>query len=1387
MSYDGGYNEEFEPKGNVNIYSTIDNTEIYGGGDFIDSYSYSYGEDSNSSQLYTKADTAKTGLNKDGSSEPWNVSKSEAGTRWRDKITQNGVPVTDGPEPFEPNFYPYSEYHGTTGSDDDNIRIKPGHNVIRRTTGFSLFSILINNQSYTFSTKNEKYTNSPYDGFNDSSSTSKTDPDIQTIKNNYLGLISSQRELVDYLKYGEDTIEEINVPDRLNERIKAGDVIYFYTQKNSQSIEYMTVITPQLERCTYQELIDAAVMKNPFTFQYIDSITNGGEDYVYTINNATSVFYKDNDNVAQKKYVAQYGSDLANLIGYISDSAFNIGIISSPSSTDANELVHFQSGTKSEQAYEFSVFRNNETENDTLTIGSHNHNPEHQTDAVKMPLKISNMQIRENNIGNMETVKCFRPDDFILDYSGFCYSLEESDFDYGSRSFTVPAAQLLSDTTIDYRCGAICITYDSQADKHVFSRVAKYIFSPEDEKTFTIAEDFGDTTVHDILIWVEPLNGLRHYSHHTIAKYEADIDSYTIVPLNESYERDEEDKSTVVDPTVFEVSGISVDEMTDGQIDIYVPETATDLSVYINSQRLTVDDLFANSWCTIQITDTVGTVINDVTDKEHNGMRRYRLSVSVKDNIPQLGDSDITTARQFIASPGTQNSPLDGCTLFNSLMKGTNVATKSRNVTVSAIYLYEGKEVKSYHKVVQPGYAETRKVPKVALNLRSDLNTLELSNKTENGVLCNQFQFFMDVIITDFERSNWGSYVNEDDVTLNMDIVSAEYDYDFIKKYQIQAAIPTTNVHINTPGDTDDFDDNYCMIRTFLVGTDVSDETATSQILLDESHVNLMNKMSGSEVQDNVRLSSGDTDNDFANTDDRYFNGLSAGAAFTEPDVRNTGLTDAINISLRNIKFSYIRSGKLRVRVLMEFGNPLFARLFFKFYVRDMWVSYNDSEIGEVKFYVGRSNLMKKDLQSSSYTETNFMYASEPFRAFVCPVTMTAIDRDIEQQLGFEHNMMQDGSMLSGTDNQDDIILRLAQYTSRVEILSDRKRTERYAMEQSVGWFDYVLKKKWFQDNVKSISVQPLSPLSLKSTLSSHDSFVNAFDSRDAAFDEIDSNGNGVTDYLSVIYNMNIFPNRKKEKDKTTFRLDYEDYEGERYNQWNLLAPAFVAQDMSLEVRDDKLFNSVYVWNGIYEQSGKQQNGIFRGHLSPYGNGYMFLDAGKTYGDFESDLTYDLEDTMMLNDETLLTDMTTTVEDGETRNFYIPGYDLYMSAAEPATPTEYMPENGAWHRSILYQLRWQYPKHYTDNRTQNDYIDTYNIVPAGKFFYDTRLESRKTTHDKEIPYNLTYSIYPRCAYDYETDNTIIFMLRCPSIIEENHYEMGAGDVYCSTVSPSDYK
>lgn len=46
----------------------------------------------------------------------------------------------------------------------------------------------------------------------------------------------------------------------------------------------------------------------------------------------------------------------------------------------------------------------------------------------------------------------------------------------------------------------------------------------------------------------------------------------------------------------------------------------------------------------------------------------------------------------------------------------------------------------------------------------------------------------------------------------------------------------------------------------------------------------------------------------------------------------------------------------------------------------------------------------------------------------------------------------------------------------------------------------------------------------------------------------------------------------------------------------------------------------------------------------------------------------------------------------------------------------------------------------------------------------------------KVPYNIMYSIYPRCAYDSDNDTAICFMLRCPSVTKENKYKMDSGDV-----------
>ena len=50
-----------------------------------------------------------------------------------------------------------------------------------------------------------------------------------------------------------------------------------------------------------------------------------------------------------------------------------------------------------------------------------------------------------------------------------------------------------------------------------------------------------------------------------------------------------------------------------------------------------------------------------------------------------------------------------------------------------------------------------------------------------------------------------------------------------------------------------------------------------------------------------------------------------------------------------------------------------------------------------------------------------------------------------------------------------------------------------------------------------------------------------------------------------------------------------------------------------------------------------------------------------------------------------------------------------------------------------------------------------------------------------MPYNLTYDIYPRIMFNDEEQIIIVLMLRCPSIIKEDQYELTNDDIYIPNV------
>jgi hypothetical protein len=86
---------------------------------------------------------------------------------------------------------------------------------------------------------------------------------------------------------------------------------------------------------------------------------------------------------------------------------------------------------------------------------------------------------------------------------------------------------------------------------------------------------------------------------------------------------------------------------------------------------------------------------------------------------------------------------------------------------------------------------------------------------------------------------------------------------------------------------------------------------------------------------------------------------ISASSFITKSETLDSGIAEDITIKLNDIKFSDISDGrKYRICVNLEFGNPLFAKLFFKFYVSNIVIKYYDGkQVEPYKFYVGTDNL----------------------------------------------------------------------------------------------------------------------------------------------------------------------------------------------------------------------------------------------------------------------------------------------------------------------------------------------------------------------------------------------------------------------------------------------
>lgn len=261
---------------------------------------------------------------------------------------------------------------------------------------------------------------------------------------------------IDFIKYTEEITESVEVLDKLDRRIVAGDVIYFYKDKGefniNETVRYMTVITEALEGCSYQELIDAAVETNPFTFKFIDFINKNANDYLYSTLPSVAGYYDDNGESVTD--VSIYGRNMVNMLNCLGeDTALQTGIMSNVD-TDL-DMLRLQTAADDGLIVEakHTAGRSKHDVSVNINIGK-----------AKM-LKISNAYFRNTNVGNLESSGLMAPAGMVLNERQIIHSASIDDYNPDDKTFRFEKSQFFDSDVKNWRVGAICVTYDQCTGK----------------------------------------------------------------------------------------------------------------------------------------------------------------------------------------------------------------------------------------------------------------------------------------------------------------------------------------------------------------------------------------------------------------------------------------------------------------------------------------------------------------------------------------------------------------------------------------------------------------------------------------------------------------------------------------------------------------------------------------------------------------------------------------------------------------------------------------------------------------------------------------------------------------------------------------------------------
>lgn len=209
---------------------------------------------------------------------------------------------------------------------------------------------------------------------------------------------------------------------------------------------------------------------------------------------------------------------------------------------------------------------------------------------------------------------------------------------------------------------------------------------------------------------------------------------------------------------------------------------------------------------------------------DYNVFRTYKLNV--KDNIPEIkiaGNDTIKTTnmQDYMSLLSDTSETEENSQLFQLIdSKRKAVSTPKRTILVQVYYTVDGDDTVMHENfyITQPGFKDPRTLPVINLNLHNGLDELEEINKTEKGVLVNQFRTYLDIDISKFSSEDWGSY-GSDDVTMDLVLKNYSYDNQHIVQYKVEQPYKRPTVKFY-------FQDDYLIAKDLVI----KDSLAASDI-----------------------------------------------------------------------------------------------------------------------------------------------------------------------------------------------------------------------------------------------------------------------------------------------------------------------------------------------------------------------------------------------------------------------------------------------------------------------------------------------------------------------------------------------------------------------------